>query len=317
MQFNFVLDNHSKNPDIAARFSQIIYPIRVTLSRLGHGVSISHDQIFLDQINLFLEYFTDREYLYLLKDLKVSKNLTYGVINTELYFNKTIPYMNKDVLFNKPNNFIDRVEGLEEACKNADFVWSLFENTAKECLTFNSNSKFFPFGFLGLVNENDHRAEKNIDVAFFGKVTPHRLNILQKLNKIGLSVYVVGAGWEKGYLPDILLQSVLDRTKIGLHLTQFAWDRTDESDPRFVSCARIVEMLENRLCVVSDFVPNNPYSRFIHEVEDERIPSYCQELILSGSWKKEAEDNFLSFQNNMSMVKMCKPIIDETLSSIY
>ena len=61
----------------------------------------------MDQINLFLEYFTDREYLYLLKDLKVSKNLTYGVINTELYFNKTIPYMNKDVLFNKPNNFID------------------------------------------------------------------------------------------------------------------------------------------------------------------------------------------------------------------
>ena len=121
----------------------------------------------------------------------------------------------------------------------------------------------------------------------------------------------------KGYLPDILLQSVLDRTKIGLHLTQFAWDRTDESDPRFVSCGRIVEMLENRLCVVSDFVPNNPYSRFIHEVEDERIPSYCQELILSGSWKKLAEDNFLSFQNNMSMVQMCKPIIDETLSSIY
>jgi hypothetical protein len=135
------------------------------------------------------------------------------------------------------------------------------------------------------------------------------------LTNAGLNVVVAGGGWGLGFLPDMLLQSLLDRAKIGLNLTLHSLrDNPTGPDPRFASCMRIAEMLERRVAVVSERLPNNPYVAFMHQAEVDDLAALCQSLLKDERWRTESERLSNSFSTEMDAVTLCRPVIDRTVA---
>ena len=82
----------------------------------------------------------------------------------------------------------------------------------------------------------------------------------------GMNVVAVGQGFQGDWIPPAIVESLLDRAKIGLNLTLHGLEDAETLgvDPRFASCQRIIEMLSRQLCVVSEEIPlDNPYSEFM------------------------------------------------------
>jgi len=80
---------------------------------------------------------------------------------------------------------------------------------------------------------------------------------------------------------------------------------------------RITEMLGRELCVVSEEIPlDNPYRGFLHSDCPERLAEQCRLLLADGRWRGAGELSAAKFRAEMSVVDVCKPVVDATLSRI-
>jgi hypothetical protein len=321
MWFNIVLNNHG-GMDVATAMRPLIDYMRTTFDACGHQSTITYDQIYLDAVNLYFEYFPYPAFNQNLLALKRTHDFRLGIIATELVVDDHIPYaahglIGSEAAENLAHNNA-RVEGLFAVTREADFVWSLLERTAQTLAPHANQSHYFPVGATASNCKAGHHAPKDIDILFFGSLTAHRAAVIDRLTAQGLNVTAIGRGFAIGWLPDAILQSYMDRAKIGLNLTLHAADSGQGNvDPRFASCIRIKEFLDRDIAIVSEDIPlDNPYAAYIRSGALDQLAGQCLALLRDQSWAEFGRRAGDSFRQAMRVEQLCGPIIDQTLANI-
>lgn len=325
MWFNIVMNNHVSASTFEEMRPTIKY-LREVLSLCGHDVTITWDQLSKDAINLYFEFFQDGDFwarnFHLLRK---AHGVRIGIVATELMVGGTIPYARHGINYSDKEQDTTgerskvRMDGFHAVIKEVDFVWAFLERTAFEYRNRVGICEFFPVGCVEVVSPERRRAPKDVDIVFFGKATPHRIAIIESLKNSGLDVLVTGTGWPGGsYCPATLLESFLDRAKIGLNLTLHSADETAGGiDPRFASCIRIVEMFSREILIVSESIPlDNPYRPYLFEDQPDKLATLCQSLLEGDRWRQEARVRTEQFRTRMNAVELCRPVIDNTLTRL-
>jgi hypothetical protein len=267
-----------------------------------------------------------------LRALKQKHRLRIGVIATELLLQNTIPYAKHGIYNGDPDGkdeYIERrIAGFNAVLPEVDFLWSLFRRTADEYKSRCRLSWYFPVGHVHLHPSEFRKSVKDIDVVFFGMMTPHRLAILEKfsvdnsLNTAFVGLYPDPGSTpsfvSSGFVPSYMLSSILDRAKIGLNLTLCSAEESQLGiDPRFVSCMRVTKMLEHDVCIVSEEIPHdNPYAGYMISAAASQLPEVCLRLLRSGEWRHRGPQAAARFRDEMHVKKICAPVIDETVHAL-
>ncbi|MEO5373745.1 MAG: hypothetical protein H7840_05630 [Alphaproteobacteria bacterium] len=318
MHFNIILSNHHQTAYFA--MSQTVTYLRNALSTCGHDVTISMSELHRGAMNVFIENFEAgvEGLVAEIEEHRKSIPLRVGVVSTELMVDGTIPYAQSGLYRNDPDQVRNRVAGFEYFARHADFVWHLVERTAVNFNGINRNQAVFPYGHVEGPSARLRRSPKDLDVVFFGRMTPHRRAVIDSLRARNIAVVDVGylgAGW----VPDFVLSSLLDRAKIGLNLTLHSLDDTPIAgvDPRFASCARIVEMLERDVCVVSEEIPlDNPYRNHMVSAPVSQLADVCRSLLDSGEWQTLGPAAAARFRREMDAIVVCGPVIARTCGGL-
>jgi hypothetical protein len=172
------------------------------------------------------------------------------------------------------------------------------------------------------------RAPKDIDVLFCGAMTPYRERILKTFEDRGISVLACGAGTERGKMPKPIYESYLDRAKIGLSITfggpptglpedQAIGLEDKDTDLRFASCSRIVEMLLRDICVLSEEIPlDNPYVNFMVQTPADSMADVCASLLENDLWRQIGTSNSAQWRRQMNALVVNKPVIERTIEKL-
>lgn len=317
MLFNIVTENHGR---AISNLTPLFDYVRQTLSRCGHQVIVEYNRLHRGAVNLFLEHFPDSGAVDELLAFKAANRLTIGVVATELIVRGQIPY-SQHINYTDPSEkdtmLRSRIANFERMAPALDFIWCFLGRTADEYRGRCPIVEVFPVGHAYATPEETRRSPRDIDVLFFGTATPHRLGVLEQLAREGIQVTKVGPSFPGGWAPGVLLNSMLDRAKIGLNLTLRAPEPGDQVDPRFPSCHRIPEMLEHEVCVVSETIPlDNYFADYIASTELPQIVSTCRNLLASGQWQSRALDATSRFRRERDVVEICKPVVDRTLAAL-
>lgn len=325
MWFNILTENHGNDPLIIEGLSPLISCVQSTLGRCGHDVTVIPDQLYPGAVNLYFEYFwSGRDFAGEFLRLRQEHGLRIGVIATELMIGGTIPYGARGIRLEGPTKaspgemLRQRVANFDKVVQNIDFLWCLLERTAEAYRGRCAVTEFFPVGFSREVPPSDRRAPKDIDVFFFGLATPHRQTVIRRLVESGLQVISVGRGTPSGWLPGVILDSLLDRAKIALNLTlDDGAGGPGGVDPRFASCLRIKDMLERGACVVSEDIPlDNPYRDFMISAPVERLAETCRQLLKGDAWREAGRLAAERFRADMDAQRICEPVVARTLSAL-
>jgi hypothetical protein len=320
MWFNFVMKNHG---DTAAGdyLAPLTDYMRGALGRCGHETTVVRDEIYGGAINMFFEFFIEMPFVHHVLGLRKTHGLKIGVVATELMVGGSIPYGRHGILWNKDRKAImlsHRMAGFDAFARGADFVWAWLERTAEEYRGVSPVSRFFPVGHVYAPPACVRGAPKDIDVLFYGTLTPHRAAVLASFRAAGIAVTCVGRGFDSGYKSKSYLDSLMDRAKIGLNLNLHAEDDTEGGvDPRFASCMRITEMLDRETCIVSEEIPlDNPYRGYMRSARPEELAQACRALLDSGAWREAGRAHAVAFRKEMDVERICRPVVDETLALI-
>lgn len=209
---------------------------------------------------------------------------------------------------------LNRLNGFNDALNSADFLWCFLERTSGEYKSRIPHCIFYPFGYAGgYIRPNYRHAPKDIDVLFFGTATPHRVQVVEQILNSGIKIVAGGRNWPKEFTTRIALESLLDRSKIGLNLT-LASQNKNVTDPRFASCARVTDMLNRDLLIVSEDIPfDNPYKDFLINAAIEDLPSTLNALLKNFSPEQGMKYSAL-FRQRMASELICAPVIESTLN---
>lgn len=333
MWFNILVGNHG-GLEYLECLAPLVNYVRATLSICGHGVTVVPEKWHGGAVNLLFENFPDsRHWVNQIRGVRREHGFKVGVIATELFVNNAIPYANSGIFFaddqgerEKAEYIRKRNDGFGAVASEVDFVWSLFGRTARELESRCKVSKFFPMGHVGGLPSAHRQAPKDIDIAFFGTITAHRAAVLSNLCRDrGLNIVTVGRRAAPGFMPtypgfvpSYLVASILDRAKIGLNLTLCAVGESAPGvDPRFVSCARVVEMLERDVCVCSEAIPlDNPYQDYMVSAPLESLADACLRLLSTGEWRERGLQSAARFREEMDVTRVCAPVVAQTLDAL-
>lgn len=304
----------------------IINYLKKTLSACGHDVTVEFDKLHSNAINLMFEDFIHEGLCQVISNIRREKGYRFGIIATELMQKEGIPYArhgisygvsdNRDMVSDNRDMITRRLDGFAEVVKSVDFVWSFLPRTAHYLSEKIAISKWLPVGHTDNIAAELIRSPKNIDIFFFGKLTPHRKSVIDSLVDSGLKVAAVGQGFpHSGYVPFPLLGSLIERSKIALNLTlHAAEDSIGETDPRFVSCMRVLEYFKRNILVVSEDIPlDNPYKDFMISAPIGEMSTLCKYVLEEGCWKELGQQNSKNFRKAMDVREICLPVIEQTL----
>lgn len=328
MLFNILVGNHGTSFHSLQLLGPLVNYVRAALSLCGHEVTVARSAWDEDAVNLLFEHFPDPQFWTAeIRNARRNRGCIVGVVATELLVGNAIPYARNGIHASdiagqdehaQTLYIQQRIEGLNAVAPEADFMWAFLERTAREYESRCALSRFFPVGHAVPLPRESRQAPKDIDVAFFGTLTPHRAAVLETMARQGLSVVAVGRGTPAGVVPDYMVASLLDRARIGLNLTLSAVGESPAGpDPRFASCIRVVQMLERDLCVVSEDIPlDNPYQDYLCSSPLEELPETCSRLLRSGGWRERGLQSAARFREQMHATRVCAPVIRETLAAV-
>ncbi len=325
MWFNIVMNNGTGGPPATyVNAAPLALYLRTMLSACGHDVTIVPTQAHAGAINLFFEGFNDpQEFRQRMQTYRREHGLRFGIVATELMIDNTIPYARDGITYQQDISAADRsaflahrVHAFESVMEEADFVWCWLERTAQWYQGRKTPVWFLPVGYAGGAPGPDlRRSPKDIEVLHFGKLTPHRISLLEGMQNAGLDVTAIGPGSSWGWVPEYMMQSLIDRSKIGLNLTLHSFAPEDRIDPRFASCMRMVEWLSRDVLVLSEEIPlDNPYHRYIASAPVDDLANMARHLLQSGLWRTLGPANGARFRAEMDVTRICKPLVDATLT---
>jgi hypothetical protein len=154
--------------------------------------------------------------------------------------------------------------------KQVDEIWEENADRAHRLRTMGFNVEFKPLRWCEELQRIESKEKPEIDVLFFGTITPYRGEVLAKaLNKYTNLVAVYNIDGQA-------LDDLIANSKIVLNLNTHA----DLSDQKH---ARLFYLLINSKCVVSEPAKTNVYGDLIVETKD--ILNTTWGLLRDGSWR--------------------------------
>lgn len=311
MWFNILTHNHNKPSTL------ILDYLRFSLASCGHEVTVTDKNIHRKAINIYLENFLGIEpWSRYLSEL-ISNGITLGLINTELITKNGVPYGEHGIPY-KEETLKLRTNTLFELAPRFDFVWNFLERMDGIMKPITKFSAYYPWGCIEIENDFKTRSPRDIDLLFFGKLTPHREKTIKYIIDQGIKIVCVGKDFPMGLVHNSILNSLIDRSKIVLNLTLHEKSDTLGSiDPRFTSMERVARALERKVLIVSERIPNdNPYAPYMISEQIENIPNVCKAYLEGDNWRLTGEYNALEFSKKMQSSKICNPVIQQTLKHL-
>jgi len=311
MWFNILTHNHNKPNTL------ILDYLRFSLASCGHEVTVTDKNIHSRAINIYIENFMGIEPWNLYLSKLLGDGIALGLVNTELITKHGIPYGKYGIPYAEETLKI-RENTLFELAPKFDFVWNFLERMNGIMRPIAKFSAYYPYGCIELENDVTTRSPKDIDVLFFGKLTPHREQIIKNIIDQGIKIVCVGSGFPMGVAHNSVLNSLIDRSKIVLNLTLHEKEDTLASiDPRFTSCERVARTLERKVLIISEKIPNdNPYAPYIISEPVENIASTCKAYLEDDNWRMTGTHNALEFSKKMRTSKICDPVIEQTIKHL-
>jgi len=307
---NILLHNHGPLRQAGAALEPLVNYFWRTLASLGFAVTVTADKLEPAAVNLYFEYFLDERLLHKLFAIKRNYGTRIGVVATELIVDNDIPYLREGNLHVDPGTGLAagqadvvqasklRVKNLLAHAASFDFTWSLLDRTHALMRSLNPNSYLFPIGYLPPLRPVA-AVPKDIDVLFFGALTPRRAAVIDEIRAAKLNVVCVGRNTEIGYVPEFALDSFIDRAKMVLNLT-FADPRAGGGDQQFASGGRVPSALARGALVVSEAIAqDNYYAPFIVSAAPSDLAARCAALAGGGKHAEVAQGNFARFKEAM------------------
>lgn len=286
MWFHFCFANHL--PLGRLTLSDMFDWLNAGLKELGHEVTFHEYKLAPSAINILWEYSFPG-----LSDALYKSGCVYGLIGTEIPdgagFNQR-----------REPEWQIRWGSFQEVGANAAFIWSMVEDVLPFYSAF-APASFVELGFSKYLIPWRPIKRPRYDFVFFGLKTPYRIEIISKLEKYARIIWP-----ERLVLPNEINHLIFS-AKIGLLLKQSEeWAIPSPTRlARFIMARRgIAAERTNVITRQSEFIPIQP--------KGESFVEYALGQ-LHAPWKKQANESFKRFRDEMPMRVIMERLLDQTV----
>ena len=254
-------------------FEEIARLLESSLSAVGIDCDTRFNEFSMGRINIVLGY-------HLLKFDKSLLKVRY------------IPYQ-LEQLEAKEDSYLENVRRVLE---NAFEVWDYSEQNIALLKRLNIEAKHLPIGYHESLETIDHKAEKEIDILFYGSMGERRKRVIDELSSAANVKALFGVyGRER--------DAFIAASKIVLNVHYYP--------TKIFEAVRISYLLNNRCFVVSEASPVNPYEAVrLCQVPYDKLVETCLHYL---GHPEEAEtmrtDAHAAFKKNYSMIEFVKNVI--------
>lgn len=162
---------------------------------------------------------------------------------------------------------------------DADEVWDYDLDNIKILKEHGINAKFKPFVYTKNLNKVKNKEELDIDIFFFGTITPHRHKMLDLLNNSGFLMEKTFI-WSCGIYKD-KLDELIGRSKIILDLHTI-----ENEEDQIQKQSRIFYSLINDKCVISEKSKRNYFGDLIVECNSTELVETIEHYLKTQKWKE-------------------------------
>ena len=186
----------------------------------------------------------------------------------------------------RPKDFLDNFRLFDE-------IWDYDQVNIERLSKLGIKAKYLPFVYTEELNRYTPNEEQDIDILFYGSVSPRRQELIDAVKKENPDKnMVVTTGLYADSLDDML-----KRSKVVLNCRYVNWADIQEQ-------TRIFYPLINGTTVVSEYNENNHYGDMIYNEKREDIPRVINEILSeednvrkarafeASSWFKKQSENF-------------------------
>jgi len=303
VKFQIVLSNHS--PESINKLEDMACWLWRGLEEAGHVAGVSVGPMDPTAINIFFEYFPDETLPVFQKLAEIG--IPFGIICSEAVTGQTLNGYDQDddmIVASMGFTWKKRMSNFRKVAGLAEFVWCL-EPGSVEALrpsVKGGRCAFLQSGYVDGQRIIHPRAQehKDIDVLFFGSLTPYRMQILESLRAVGLSVEAPEA-----FVPTFARTSLIERSKVCLSLNM----RENWPIP---SVSRISYLINNGALVVWE---NPPYvtglEPFSIVAEADKIVEACQQAVQN--YTPETGERYArAFREHLPMSEILTAVIAKT-----
>jgi len=197
MDFHFYLGNHDY--PFRDTLTDGLYCLASGLAELGHRFTVSDRQLDPGKINILWELLSPEQGQEL-----AESGAVYGIVTTEIPdgggFNNR-----------RDGDWGRRWEGFARAASKASFIWSLVEEAVPSYEHW-APTTFVELGYSRMLVPPKLDLPQTHDFCFFGYPTPHRIELLTRLEKRASVL------WHRGLIASGDLPKLIAQAKVGIAL---------------------------------------------------------------------------------------------------
>lgn len=289
MIFNFFLGNHRSGGLLG--MADLIVPIYEGLAEAGHQVAgFAVGMRTAPTVNVLLEFFPDDEFVDLLLKMKAEagEKFVFGVICTEDL---------EDALVMEQPEFPRRRANLLRVLPAADFVWTLLPQVALyEAIAGPGKVRLLEYGFCERLLPRGPAGEprfRDIDVLMYGNATPHRMQVVDELQRRGFGCFVT----DRQIYPEFVAGDLVRRAKVLLDIRR-------GPGVRYPSPTRICRGLHSATLVASENLGESEIAnlyRYTVACDTAEMADRCEQVIRSGTFAQLGERALATFRAETSM----------------
>ncbi|MFA5103867.1 MAG: hypothetical protein WC527_01650 [Candidatus Margulisiibacteriota bacterium] len=204
---------------------------------------------------------------------------------------KYIPYQLKQL----PTDRKWLIDRLSPILCNAKEIWDYSKENIAFLNELGLKAKYLPIGYHEKLETIEHKADKDIDVLFYGSLNERRKAILDGISGIKTKVLFGVYGRER--------DEYISRAKIILNVHSF--------ESKILEVVRISYLLNNKCFIVSEESPINPYKKVdLSMFEYKDILESCKHFVENPKKIEEIRDqNYKRFKESYNMIDLLKMVI--------
>ena len=263
-----------------------------SLESLGHDVIVQKDTMSKDRVNIISlgERLTMQDI-----DKIIASKVPYIVYQTEVFTDEGLNFqegLTKEFCVEKQERYL-------KLCRNALMVWECFDFNQKYLQNLGIESHIIYHGYHPKLEGLPKKEKLDIDICFFGSITPYRIQVLQKLAKKKINVSILQ------FEPPLFRDETLRRSKINLSIR--ANDTTMSHLPHF----RVLTALYHNTMTISEQARGQDWMKDMMEMVP--IDDFV-ESVASALSSKEYEEKAMIHKKELMrypMTEFMKPLIPE------
>ena len=297
MHFQFFLGNHSRNSFVM--LEDLVRPLVIGLQEGGHHV-VSYGTIAMaPAVNVFVEFFPDRDFVDKLIALKTQlrDKFLFGIVCTE---DLEDPYIWQLSVPGRRDNLLHLMP-------HADFLWTIVPPASYRKVYPADRVAHVKYGHsprLRPVRDVAPADQRDLDVLIYGSPYPYRKPVVEQLQAQGLScdfTIRTTRGAQEGW-PRYLADELLSQAKVVV-------DMRRGTDVRYASVTRIAAAVHAGCAVVAEEFDRSEMAtlyRYTTPAPYADLAATCRRIIDAGDFVQRglaARDLFsaeTSMQHNMA-----------------